>query len=209
MEDELLQLIREACGEEKAAEIWAAFEKRIDERCEMLESANDGWQKQYAQLEREKQVILMRNSALQDVIARLTNNELVSANNTVMAGGTPEPPEPLECVALKVHMVPGRGLILVVKKPKDGSILGPGDEIFVRYKHVTGKFRIRRIEVGGSSKNWGLIVDAHDDNARAIGRHAHDGENELPPPEQVPTCIKCGYVGCSCNGEVFGEDSDG
>lgn len=77
MEDELYALLRETCGEKAAAKIWDAFEKRIDGRCKMLEGAIEGWrksnkdlQRKYKHLNDEKTILVMRNSALQDVIVR-------------------------------------------------------------------------------------------------------------------------------------------
>jgi len=86
MEEELHQLIREACGgwNDQATEIWNLIETQLNDRCKMLEDANDGWQAQHKKLQaahkqrnEEKTLLVMRNSALQDVVVKLEREQEV------------------------------------------------------------------------------------------------------------------------------------
>jgi hypothetical protein len=177
MESELHELIEKACGgwNDQAKEIWALIEEQLKGQTEMLESANRGWEQEYRKLREkydhvktEKILTVMRNSALQDMIVKLQPKP-------------PAPNDPLEATALDVHMVPGRGLILSVKNPQDGQEIRPGDKVRVRYKHVVGLFHIRGIELSNISDHVGLLVDAFDDGARAIGRWGPHGYPDCNP----------------------------
>lgn len=139
----------------------------------------------------EKQLLMMRNSALQDVIARLTSNELVNANNTVMVGRAVGKSE---LVLPKVECF--------VHGPEVESTLVCAQ---CQNQYKPTEYRCPICEVKAVPVETPEVLMCEHGRPEGIGC-PHCGGFATTPPDQAPTCIKCGFVGCSCNGEVFGDE---